>query len=221
MRICLPLCCTLLLVLVLAACERPFRDETDDSGRIVLGVSVDGARLGEDTSTVFVKLGRPTRTVRGGGNIRFYFDSGSSAGIELYFDINPDGSLSERSAYHLTAPYAGRTADGIGIDSRRAEVIKAVGDPFSTVRPSEGGVQDRYASKGNQLVFLYRNDRLVGLGMAGRSPIQGAAARPGAAATVTGRARAGSGGPHAGGSGNRPRDEAPVRSAGLPTPTPR
>jgi hypothetical protein len=170
MRIGLPLLFLLLTACFVLACERPFVEPpADERGRIVLGVSVDGARLGEDTSTVFVKLGPPARIVRGGANIRFFFDVGPAAGVELYFDVEPSGFLSARSAFRITAPYDGQTEEGIGIDSRRAEVIESIGEPLSTVRVGTDGIHDRYAAFGNQLIFIYVNNRLAEIGMAGRS----------------------------------------------------
>ncbi len=159
-----------LAVVSLAGCDR-VEPEVDppDNGRLVLGESVDGVRLGADTTAVFDILGMPSNALRGAGTVRYFYERGRHSGIEIYYDVRADGSLSQTSAITLTDSYTGTTEDGIGLGSPRDQVIELLGEPVSSVRIPGGDRHDRYFMQGNHLLFVYHEGEIISIGMAGKS----------------------------------------------------
>jgi hypothetical protein len=87
---------------------------------------------GMTVQEVIAELGQPTLTNASG--LQF-------ASIGLF--ISP-----KAHRYGFTAPFAGRTKEGIGLGASRADVIKAYGEPSESKSPKAGFEELSYESAG-------------------------------------------------------------------------
>jgi hypothetical protein len=102
-----------------------------NEGRIVWGKNIDGILIGDDSTTVIQKLGRPSGIGLGdfSGYIYEYYE-GMFAGMSI--SISDDSTLGLGFgvfAVHLQAPYNGTTNEGIGIGTSREVAITSFGLP--------------------------------------------------------------------------------------------
>lgn len=135
--------------------------ESSDVGRLVLGESVDGVGIGSDSLSVRGRLGVPAQIQRGNRFVMYRYTRAPHAGLSIQFGLDANGSFDGSTSFSLSAPYRGKTAQGVGLGSSRAAVIRALGEPdFSNVGTS-GLIHDRYESQRARTGFLYDEDELV------------------------------------------------------------
>jgi hypothetical protein len=137
--------------------ESPIESEPE-SPRIILGESIEGVSIGDDSLSVIARLGRPTTILEGdfNGHI-FVYDKGKHALTYVSISREPAlgfGVISVR----VEPPYQGITKDGIGIGSEHNFVISKIGQPDKI---SEGAsIVDKYFYQKNNFGFVYYNERV-------------------------------------------------------------
>ena len=120
------------------------------------GVRVGAVRKGMRPEDVTAKMGMADKTV---GKVSFYYALGFS------LSYASDGTV--RKVYcgkipgvdePLAKPFEGRTKEGIGIGSTRAEIIKVFGKPLvgKTANPTE----ERLAYSTTGLLFILLDDKV-------------------------------------------------------------
>jgi hypothetical protein len=112
--------------------------------RIVPGTGMEGVRLGDSRSRVREILGKPD----GGGLYDGIINSGtfeswakgSHAGLSIYYDTDFDAPdlVGPVDGINIAAPFAGKTAEGIGIGTRLNEVLGQKSDAVHRSIDSSG-----------------------------------------------------------------------------------
>ena len=153
------LSCTVLV----QSCEEPVEVE-DGVGLIVPGRSIDGIKLGDSKETVEAKLGKAESGGIVDGLYRSWYAAeyvqGPHAGLTVYYvEINNQpGPVDELT---VMSPYAGRTKEGIGINSALKMVHQVYGIPKKTpTRAEDAWIADFYCFGGKKLEIHYK-DSLV------------------------------------------------------------
>ena len=133
-----------LTALLAAACQLadPIA-EPQQEARLVFGEHIDGVRLGDDTTRVIQKLGRPDAVALGDfPGVEYAYTTGAHAGLRvaIWTDTGEGVQLIEAAS-----PYSGTTAEGVRIGSARDAVLRRVGQPDHSIEgASAGSVVDRY-----------------------------------------------------------------------------
>lgn len=144
-----------LIFLVVAAALVGSCSKRGEPVAIEPGVAVGSVHSGMTTQQVIAELGQPDPT-------NYFFDTNYYGGPALEYShlgliVAPDkGGVVNRVT--ITHPFAGRSKDGIGIGSSRAEVIRAYGAPTIT-RPGTAGYEFlRYGKLG--LIFQLHDGKV-------------------------------------------------------------
>ena len=99
--------------------------------RIVFGGTIDGIGIGDDTTAVIAKLGRPNFIGRGDfPGVQLEYNKGEHAGLLISIVTEGDGPRGT-SLVTILESYVGRSEEGIGVGSLRDEVIGHLGVPDS------------------------------------------------------------------------------------------
>jgi hypothetical protein len=125
---------------------------------IILGESISGVSIGDDSLSVIAKLGRPTSIAV--GDFRGYilaYEKGEYALTYVIISNDPALGLGVRSII-VESPYKGVTEDGIGIGSELSFVISKIGKPNKT--SEETPILDTYYYQKNNFCFSYDNGRV-------------------------------------------------------------
>ncbi len=130
----IPLVATAMFTLALL-CGCGLIDPADDA-RIIVAESIDDVRLGDDTTAVIRKLGRPDYIGLGDfAGVIYDYTTGAHAGMSVsIWYVTPKGARS----IGVSAPYTGTTRSGIGIGTTRSRVIEVLGVPYSTKDATHG-----------------------------------------------------------------------------------
>ena len=144
-----------LIPLLFFSCkDNPVR--TQDDSKIILGESIEGVIIGDDSATVIKKLGVPTYIQEGDFNgIIFRYMNGplSNTFITISYDsLFGFGTIS----VSLEGPYKGTTRDGIGMNSDRELVVKTIG-ASDTTEGEQPYITDIYFYPRSTFVFGYDN----------------------------------------------------------------
>ncbi len=131
-------------------------------GKLVLGVGVEGIRLGDSPQTVRAKLGTPSSVgdiygaYRGWSHYT-YADDSARVKLTLAFIDNGQG-LGPLDAITCGPAYQGNTTEGLGIGSTRADVHKVYGVPArSASQPDPPVISDSYCISERRLEIEYTN----------------------------------------------------------------
>jgi len=153
----------ILFLFLLAGCNVINSDDQEQS-RIILGESIDGVKIGDNTKTVIDKLGQPDEILMGdfAGYI-YNYKNGIHAGLGVSI-------LSEQgkgvSSIGISKPYSGKTISGIGIGSSRENVIQLLGKPTQSGEGAEkGNTIDFYYYEKNKLRFVYSINEIEFIGL--------------------------------------------------------
>ncbi len=118
-----------------------------EKARIILGQSIEGVEIGDDSLTVINKLGEPDYVGEGDfdGYI-FYYTKGSLS--DTYVFISKDRALGLGViGVHVEGTYRGKTKHGITVNSGRDFVINVLGTPSKTQENFPIVYDDYYYSK--------------------------------------------------------------------------
>lgn len=140
-----------------------------ERARIILGYTIDGVLLGDDSLTVINKLGEPI-DINDDPDVVYIFNY---PGIELSVRKPLDDSLGTFVAeIKIFDPYSGKTKEGICIGTDRESVLSLIGLPLSSESNS-----DKYYFEplpgcwDNLLYFVYDgNEELIQIKFHGLSP---------------------------------------------------
>ncbi len=150
------------------ACDKTVQPG-QDAARIIIGESIDGVRIGDDSATVVQKLGTPSSIIAP----RFQgwtlgYDNGTHAGMGLLIrDIGRSSRMGVASVT-VISPYTGKTSDGIGIGVNQALVLSRLGNPIDTL-PTMSGLLVRYVYGITDFQVGYTNDTVSSLGIVANS----------------------------------------------------
>jgi hypothetical protein len=151
----------LIILFLFPACDKTVQPG-QDIARIIIDESIDGVRIGDDSAAVVQKLGPPTSIVLPRTpSMWFAYDSGAYAGLGLVINYSrsPHPGVASMS---VSAPYSGKTADGIGIGVDQAFVLSRLGNPTDTL-PSMSGLLVRYFYSTTTFNIGYMNDTVTSL----------------------------------------------------------
>jgi hypothetical protein len=154
--------CIFILV-IFPACDKTVLPGQDiGTERIIINESIDGVKIGDDSAAVVQKLGPPSHIIVPRPSAWWFaYDSGAHAGMNLV--INYAGSVHPGVAsVSVSAPYPGRTADGIGIGVSQAFVLSHLGNPSDTL-PAMSGLLVRYFRSNTNFEVGYTNDTVSSL----------------------------------------------------------
>lgn len=132
MKACTPLIVATLLTSFFVGCSKPPTvSGWSSSSTIALhpSVPIDSLHSGMTVQEVITALGQPSRTNAAG--LEF-----SNVGLFI---------CPEKGEFTLFPPFAGRTAEGIGLGSSRADVVRAYGEPSSAKITKTGYELLRYS----------------------------------------------------------------------------
>jgi len=104
----------------------------DPAARIVVGESIEGLRIGDNSERVIRLFGEPDATLFGDGNFAEFVYG--DRGMAVLVAAGALDSESERKVarVEVEAPYDGTTIDGVGIGSSRSSVRSLLGQPSET-----------------------------------------------------------------------------------------
>ena len=129
-------------------------------GRIVFLKSIERVQLGDDSSTVIEKLGRPSAIVPlRYPTYRFEYYQGLVANLNLTINIPPTRPA-EWTGIAVFPPYSGKTNEGIGIGSLRSSVLQVFGPPSDHLQSSDSTSWDSFDDSKNMFIVSYVNERL-------------------------------------------------------------
>lgn len=161
---------TLLLAVVLPlllGCPSLFEVSEDDEpeeARIILGKSIDNVEIGDDSTTVTVKLGEPDEIALGDfAGYLFRYTRGTQNGISV--TIHSEKGVQGVS---VRSPYNGITEAGIGIGTLRETVVQVVGDPDFSAQLNHDRTKETYRYGSNSFSFVYSGGKIEAVGIGGR-----------------------------------------------------
>ncbi|MEI7905779.1 MAG: hypothetical protein WCI84_00330 [Bacteroidota bacterium] len=128
----------------------------EPQSQIVLGDNIEGVQIGDDSSTVVRKLGKPSYIGDGDMNgYIFQYTEGRLAYTFVTISKDPLFGLGTISV-SLEGPYAGKTKDGIKIKCEREFVLGKIGVPDTSFAGSPLTYDIYYFNK-NGFTFTYEN----------------------------------------------------------------
>ena len=141
----------------------------DPEPRIVFGESLEGLRIGDDSTTVVETLGAPDGIAYDDFNGETYvYSEGEWAHIEV--TISRDARLGLGVFdIRVSAPYDGRTAGGTGIGIPRGEAVAELGEP-DTVLERSTGTLEIYLFESNIFKIDYREGMVFSIHMRAQPP---------------------------------------------------
>jgi hypothetical protein len=139
--------------------------------RIVLGESIDGVVLGDTYDRVIKLHGEPTGfsiidgLFRGWYGLYYYTSPVNNRGAlgvwVVSADLNP-AIQDHVDILIVEPPYEGRTREGIGIGSTRADVLRALGPPASSMTLNSGDELESYfRSDSVECAFTYSQNTIT------------------------------------------------------------
>jgi hypothetical protein len=145
----------LIVCAVLLGCDHG--SDPGQRGRINVDEGIDGVQYGDDAARVTQKLGQPTRIGYGDfPGIILEYAEGRFATMNLTIN-DPTATPSGVTSMSVSAPYLGRTIEGIGIGSARTSVLQLFRQP--TVRNQAASVySDRYGFAKHPFILYFRNN---------------------------------------------------------------
>jgi hypothetical protein len=150
--------------------KRPAHGAWTSSASIVIepGVSIGPVRSGMTIQRVVAELGEPDRKKESALeylNLGFSVIPGKEGVVHIVLCVDPAGKEGP-----FTKAFAGRTTEGIGMGSSRADVIRAYGEPTATetIDGKPGFEVVRYRPLG--LVFDLRAGKVDTIGVIFNSP---------------------------------------------------
>ncbi len=156
--------------LLLSNCQDAGVDP-EGPGKLYLGVSAEGIRLGDTRETVQAKLGRPYSVgdiigaYRGWSHYT-YADSGK---VRLTFAFIDNGNGYGPLDGIICGPaYRGKTSEGIGIGSSIQSLHTAYGLPDTTLRQSfwpANSLVEFYCMHGHKVEIHYQDSRVISFWM--------------------------------------------------------
>lgn len=161
---------SLVLLLLLTYCKEKAVEPKDEGGVgiIVPGKSIEGVNLGDSWEVVEQKIGNPTMGGIADGNYRSWiaanYMEGPHAGLSIYYINNSYDSRGPVDLITASAPYSGKTKEGIEIGSSLNNVRKAYGNPKNTLLfPDRGSIFDYYCFYGKMLLIHYKDSTATGI----------------------------------------------------------
>lgn len=135
--------------------------------RIVFGESIDGIKIGLDTTAVVQQLGRPHEIAIGDfPGVAYLYTSGKYEGLSLAIWTE---TMQGVQSVSIAAPYEGKSADGVGIGSSREAVLQLLGLPDSS---GAGAAADRlvdlYLFEEIKFGIVYQTGVIRSIAMSGR-----------------------------------------------------
>jgi hypothetical protein len=125
-------------------------------GRIIISESIDGVKIGDNTSTVILKLGPPTAISYPDfpGEIYEYSDGmHATMYVAIYAaSETPSGVFS----ISVISPFNGKTSEGVGLGMDRNSVLAKIGNPTESP-PTDNGQLDRYIFEKVHFELFYEN----------------------------------------------------------------
>ena len=142
--------------------KSPIESEPEQP-RIILGESIEGVSIGDDSLSVITKLGQPTNIAIGdfAGYI-LIFSEGKHALTQVVISTDPALGLGVTSV-SVKPPYQGITEDSIGLGSEHSFVISKIGEPNRVF--GDNSSSDAYYYEKNDFIFYYDNERVHAIGM--------------------------------------------------------
>jgi hypothetical protein len=138
-------------------------EDDPEEARIILEKSIDNVEIGDDSTTVIVKLGEPDEIALGdyAGYLLIY-TRGTHNGITVTLH-------SEKGVQGVSArsPYNGFTETGIGIGTPRETVVQALGDPGFSAQLNNDRTKETYRYGPNSFSFVYREGKTEAVGLGG------------------------------------------------------
>ena len=129
----------------------------EPAARIVFGESIEGLRIGDDSTTVVETLGAPDEMAQDdfNGDI-FRYTEGELALTEVAVSRDSGLGLGVIDV-RVSAPYGGRTKGGTGIGTPRGEVLEELGPPDIV---DASGRYATYLFEANAFVVEYRDEKI-------------------------------------------------------------
>jgi hypothetical protein len=147
MKNCTSLIIAALLIPLFVGCSKPHTPSSwSPSSTIVLppDISIDSLHSGMTVQEVIAALGQPSRTDAAGLEFK-------SVGLFICPDT---GEVT------LVPPSAGRTKEGIGMGSSRADIIRAYGEPSSVKGAAKSG-HEFLGYSPSHMSFQLHNDKVT------------------------------------------------------------
>lgn len=133
--------------------------DSGEDARIVLDDNIDDVQIGDDTTAVIRKLGRPDHIGLGDfAGVIYEYTTGAHAGMSVgIWYVAPKGAR----AIGVSAPYSGTTTHGIGVGTERSRVVRLLGVPDSTNDAANSEwTWDYYVLKSVRVKLGYVNSRV-------------------------------------------------------------
>ena len=141
----------------------------DPEPRIVFGESLEGLRIGDDSTTVVETLGAPDEMAQDdfNGDI-FRYTEGELALTEVAVSRDSGLGLGVIDV-RVSAPYGGRTKGGTGVGTPRGEAVAELGEP-DTVLERSTGTLEIYLFESNIFKIDYREGMVFSIHMRALPP---------------------------------------------------
>lgn len=143
---------------MLSGCDFTDREEVTFV-EIKPGVGIEDLKFGMSAEEVLDITGSPDITGLGDfpGNY-FRYTSGLYAGVAL-IAMDDEGV----NWFQLTSEFEGRSADGIGINSERKEVVRHLGEPAQTITNDLGVLIETYQYDETAFILSYAGNKVFSI----------------------------------------------------------
>ncbi len=154
---------TCVIATLMAGCQLIGSNRPEEA-RIIFGRSIDDVSIGDDTTAVARKLGRPNAVLFGDfPGVVFIYTEGKYAGLDVVIWTETGQGV---QVVQVTVPYKGETANGLGLGTSRMRALRFLGDPDSSGEGAgAGSIGDLYCYDDMKFGITYREDRIRALSM--------------------------------------------------------
>lgn len=136
--------------------------------RIIFGKSIDGLTINMDSTEVIDLLGPPNEILIGDfSGVIFLYTQGKHARLSVtIYTVHNSTRLQGVVTVFASAPYSGKSEDGVSIGSSRQMTLRFVGQPDESGEGSQAGsIVDRYFYDTNVFIILYSDGQIEAVGM--------------------------------------------------------
>ena len=151
---------TLILFLVFTlSCNQSNEPKEVDEVRIVFGKSIDDIEIGDNVEKVISILSQPDEEIMGDFvGYMYFYKTGKYCGITITFNDND-----EVRTIQVDKTYTGFSKEGIGINSKRENVLMLFGNPNQVISKEDIYQMDEYLFGENILLISYTESKLTAL----------------------------------------------------------